>query len=268
MVAKKYAVMAMVLVLTGSVGVGLTQQAVPPVEQGSAPTDELANLQRLLELQEQQLDLIQEQIRLTRQRILSIADPGPALAMIEVEATIIEIVTNEPGEFERLLGLPESGGGLDLVLDGAGYERLLAKAKTVEGATILTSPKVAFRDGATAQIANTNDVPFHGPDGEVKFASIGFEGQFQSTVAAANAIDLRMDVEVTSLVDQMMVTAADGTERAIPMVTGRSNSTQVTVEKGKGVVQGWLQVLADQKYTHVLCFVRPRILTPGEMKGF
>ncbi len=263
----KYAAPVMGLLLTGFLGVGFAQQAHQDVDRNTTPTDELPTLRRLLALQQQQLGLIQEQIRLTRQRILSISDPIEELAMIEVEVKFIEVVTNEPGEFERLLNLPETGGRISLVLDAARYDGLLARAMSIEGTSVVSRPKVAFRDGGSAEIANLNDVPFHDLDGEVKFVSVGFQGQFKATVLPEAAIALSMDVEVKNLVGGFLITAANGTERTIPEVSGRSTTTQATVGKGQGLVQGWLQSRVDQTYTHVLCFTRPRILTADEISS-
>lgn len=263
----KHTALVMVLVLTGFLGVGLAQQGTPEVKQVSSASEELANLRRLLALQQQQLELIQEQLRLTRQRILSISDPMEDLAMIEVEVKFIEVETNEPGAFERLLGLPESGGEINLVLDAAKFDELLARAMGIEGTTVVSRPKVAFRDGGSTEIANITSIPFYGVGGDVKFTSVGFEGQFKATVLPEKAIALSMDVEVKTLVGQSLFTAADGIERAIPEVTGRSKTSHATVGEDQGVVQGWLQARVDQTYRHVLCFTRPRILTAEEIES-
>jgi hypothetical protein len=267
MTSKRNAVIAVALALAGSIGIGLAQRGAPHAEQASAPTDEVQNLHRLLALQEQQLDLIQQQIQLTKGRIQSISDAGPELAMVEVEVQIIEIVTDEPVEFERLLGLPDPGSGFNLVLDEAKYEELFAKAKNVEGASVVTRPKVAVRNGGQAQIANLTSVPYFALDDDVEFASIGFQGRFQPTVVSEETLTMRMELEVTELVGKSTVTAPDGGLRAIPMIAGRSAIMHATLEKGQGVVRGWAEAHTGQAHKSVLYFARPRILTPEEMKG-
>ena len=51
------------------------------------------------------------------------------------------------------------------------------------------------------------------------------------------------------------------------MMAGRSATLHATLEKGQGVVRGWLEAQAGQTYRSVLYFARPRILTPEEMKS-
>jgi hypothetical protein len=267
MTSRRCAVISVALALAGSIGVGLAQRGAPRVERASAPGDEVQNLVRLLALQEQQLELIQQQIHLTEGRIQSLSGPGPELAAIEVEVRIIEIVTDEPVELERLIGLPDSGGGFNVVLDGARYEEVFARAKSADGASVVLRPKVAVRDGGEAEIANLTSVPFFALGGDIEFASIGFQGRFQPTVVSAETLVMRMELEVTEQVGQSTVAAPDGGSRKIPMIAGRSARMHATLEKGQGVVQGWATTHTGQTYRRLLSFARPRILTAEETKG-
>jgi hypothetical protein len=224
-------------------------------------------LRRLLALQEQQMDLIQQQIQLTESRIHSISHPVSELAMVEVEMHVVEIVSDEPAVLEKLLGVPNPGSEFGVVLDGTKYDELLNKAKGVDGASVLSRPKVAVRDGGEAEIANLTSVPYFALDGDVEFASIGFRGRFQPTVVSEGTLVLRTEIEVTEQVGQSTVTAPDGSSRKMLMTAGRSVTMHAMLEKGQGVVRGWAEAQTGQTYRSVLYFARPRILTPEEMKG-
>ncbi len=195
-------------------------------------------------------------------------------AQIEVEAQIIEIVTKEDGEFERLLSLPEQGGSFPLVLDGEEYETLLSKATDAAGASVVSRPKIAVRDGARGEVVNLTTVPFFGTDGQVAHYTVGFEFSFRPRVLSAQTLALTMDMEWSKRVGQSIVTTPDGTEVPIPEISQRRERTRVSVEKGQGVVLGGLVVMrgpgedAEPEYTHVLYFARPRVLPAGEAGGF
>ena len=263
----RFAVIAVALTLAGSIGIGLAQRGAPQIEQEGAPTEEGQNLLRLLALQQQQLDLVQQQIELTRGRMQSISNPGPEPAMVEVELQVIELVTDEPVDFDRLLALPDLGRGLHVVLDGAAFEELFARAKSLDGASVVSRPKVAVRDGGHAEIANISSVPFFTLDADIEFASIGFQGRFQPTVVSDETLVMRLELETTAMLGQSVVAAPDGTPRKMPMIAGRSATMHATLEKGQGLVRAFTEVDTGPTCRSALYFVRPRILTPEEAKG-
>lgn len=265
--SKRFAVIAVTLSLACSIGVGLAQRSAPHDGQVTAPTDEVEHLRRLLALQEQQLDLTQQQIQLTEGRIRSISNPGRSLAMVEVEMQVVEIVSDEPAVLQELLGVPNPGSEFGVVLDGTKYDELMNMAKSVNGASVVTRPKVAVRAGGEAEIANITSVPFFTLDGDIEFASVGFRGRFQPTVVSEGTLVLRMELEETELVGQSTVAAPDGSTRKMPTVAGRSATMHATLEKSQGVVRSWTEAQTGQTYRSVLYFARPRILTPEEMKG-
>jgi Bacterial type II and III secretion system protein len=94
------------VVLVGVLGVGLAQGRIPQDGGETAARDELQDLRRLLYLQEQQLDLVQQQIQLTKRRIQALTEGEKEPARIEIEVRVVEVVTQDS---HGTTGPPEPG---------------------------------------------------------------------------------------------------------------------------------------------------------------
>lgn len=272
--AKLSGASAVALIFTGLLGLGIAQARGSEDERAATRTDELQDLQTLLDLQEQSLELLRQQVQLTRQRIQALTQREQASTMIEIEVQAIEIVTSEQGEFERLLNLPEHGGGFTVVLDSAEYEDLIATAVALEGATVVSRAKVAVHDGVRGEIQNVTEVPHWDSDGELTFEQVGYQYTFRPSVLAEETFALTMDVHGSMLIGDSIVTTPDGKQVTIPRIAERSGHASVRLQAGQGVLLGGIVAMrsppasAEAQYTYLLYFARPRILAAAELGEF
>lgn len=213
--------------------------------------------------------------------------------------TLIDSFT---ADFPNSVDAPEALLGLSTIQNGYRVSAIIEAVKNWENVSIKSQPKIAVREGGVASIVNTTDIPFYGFSGIT--ATGGFQASLQikevgvklyvvpRVVADTVALDIHLEAsqQVGTLVS--FITEDQG-ELATPIIARRQANTVVYLEPGQAVVLGGLTsertvqeeskvpILGDipllgllfkSRYsrverTHVLFFIRPRILQAAELRS-
>jgi type II secretory pathway component GspD/PulD (secretin) len=158
-----------------------------------------------------------------------------------------------PGPFFRGFNtdfpFPSAGGGFELAIISKSYvlDAFLKMVRTVEGADIVSRPRVVVRNGVSAQLASKEQIPYQ------KFSTINTNGVAASTVAF---LDLGVNLQVLPVLmgaDTVHLSISAQVSRAgrlvaiapdvfMPSTTDRTATTEVAVRDGQSVVIGGLML--------------------------
>ena len=254
------------------------------------------------------------------------------MPQVEIEAKIVELT--ETDEFDLGLGpkdgvpifdfpdgtfvedftflLPNGPEGtrateavlnLGAVQDETIFNMVIEAIAAWENVSIISQPKIVVREGARAEIQNTQEVPFYSFSGlnssgnfnaSLSFKPVGVQLYVVPRVLGTDTIALHIDLE-SSQQTATAVTFSSGSsgDLSTPIIAKRSARTVVHLQHGQAVILGGLtteRVLdTEQKVpflgdipllglafknkfkrtekVHVLFFIRPRILQGIEFQN-
>lgn len=158
-----------------------------------------------------------------------------------------------PGPFFRGFNtdfpFPSAGGGFELSIINKSYilDAFLKLVRTVEGADIVSRPRVVTRNGVAAQLISKEQIPYQ------KIATVNTNGN--STVQIAQ-LPVGVDLKVIPVIvgaDTVHLTIEAHVSRAgrnvavaqdvfMPVTTDRTAKTSVSVRHGQSVVIGGLML--------------------------
>lgn len=158
--------------------------------------------------------------------------------------------------------LPNTAGAINSFLalggvqDGFAFNAVLQALATYENVSIVSSPKIAVREGVRAQFVNIQSIP------SVKVTGISGDGKYTSTVAyddvgiklyviprvvGTRTVGLNIDIEASSVAGNAVTFSVQGTgvlgdAQTItnPIISKRAAQTVVYLEPGQAVILGGL----------------------------
>ncbi|MEZ5978223.1 MAG: hypothetical protein R3F34_08400 [Planctomycetota bacterium] len=248
-----------------------------------------------------------------------------SVPQIEIEARIVEVVTtdeldygvrgNGPGgavtatfptgtfvdffsyAVPNTADANEALLGIGAIQDGVAIDAILEIIQTWENVTITTQPKIAVREGGTAEVVNSAEVPFFNFTGfnstngnfnaTLVFKPVGVELYASPRVLGTDTLALNLYVSASEQVGTAIsFFDANGNAVRSPLIAKRQARTVVYLKPGQAVVIGGLEsvrevmqerkvpILGDipligilfrselkrKERTNVLFFIRPRVL--------
>jgi len=246
---------------------------------------------------------------------------------IEIEAKIVEVTTSDsldlgvrPVDLTTPIfgfpdhtfvnsftyNLPNSASAdalltLSAVQNGLEFNAVLEALATYQNVAIQSRPKIAVREGARAEIQNTQKLPFYSvnsisPDGKAAAAlmseEVGIKLYVIPRVVGTRTVALSIDVEASQESGSATTfTLQNGQTISNPIITKRAARTVVYLEPGQAVILGGLiserkveqenkvPILGDipllgflfrskltrKEQSNVLFFIRPRILQGSDL---
>jgi general secretion pathway protein D len=211
-----------------------------------------------------------------------------SIPQIEIEAKIVEIVVTDTldlgiapiNETTPIFGFPDSafvksfnynlpnsaGSGLGAintfltlggVQDGFAFNAVLQALASYENVSIVSSPKIAVREGVRAQFVNTLKIPSLNvtglaPDGRyiagIVYDEVGIKLYVIPRVVGTQTVGLNIDIEasaqagtaVTLVVRDPNDPSAPGQTISNPIISRRAAQTVVYLEPGQAVILGGL----------------------------
>jgi len=158
--------------------------------------------------------------------------------------------------------LPNTSGAINSFLtlggvqDGFAFNAVLQALATFENVSIVSSPKIAVREGVRAQFVNIQSIP------SVKVTGISVDGKYTSAVqyddvgiklyviprvVGTQTVGLNIDIEASSVAGNavtftVQATGALGESQIItnPIISKRAAQTVVYLEPGQAVILGGL----------------------------
>lgn len=158
-----------------------------------------------------------------------------------------------PGPFLRGFNtdfpFPSAGGGFELAIINKSYilDAFLKLVRTIEGADIVSRPRVVTRNSTAAQLSSKERVPYQqfknintngNTAATVGFLDVGVNLRVLPTLLGADTIHLAIDAQV-SRAGRLVAIAPDV---FMPVTTDRSAKTEVAVRDGQSVVIGGLML--------------------------
>ncbi|MBI5364283.1 MAG: type II and III secretion system protein [Planctomycetes bacterium] len=247
---------------------------------------------------------------------------------IEIEAKIVEVTTTDTLDlgvkpidtttpifgfpdhtFVQSLNynLPNSASAansllaLSAVQDGVTFNAILQMLQTYDNVSIISRPKIAVREGGTARIVNTNQLPSYSvsavqANGQaaatLKYDEIGIKLYVVPRVVGTQTVALNIDIEASAQ-SGSAATFALGNGQVIsnPILSRRAAQTVVYLEPGQAVILGgfvsertvdtenkvpilgsipllgyfFKSTYKRKEQANVLFFIRPRILTGSDL---
>ncbi len=156
-----------------------------------------------------------------------------------------------PGPFLRGfntdLPFPSAGGGFDLAIirDSFILDAFLHMVRTIEGADIVSRPRVVTRNGVAAQLTSKEKIPYQqfknintngNTSAAVGFLDVGVNLHVLPVIFGADTIHLSYNIDV-SRAGRLVAIAPDV---FMPATTNRSATSEVMVRSGQSVVIGGL----------------------------
>jgi type II secretory pathway component GspD/PulD (secretin) len=190
---------------------------------------------------------------------------------------------------------------LSSVQNSMEFNAVLEALATFQNVAIQSRPKIAVREGARADIQNTQKLPYYSvgniaPDGKVaaglQFEEVGIKLYVIPRVVGTRTVALSIDVEASQESGSATTfTLQNGQTISNPIITKRSARTVVYLEPGQAVILGGLiserkveqenkvPLLGDipllgylfrsklqrKEQSNVLFFIRPRILQGSDL---
>jgi type II secretory pathway component GspD/PulD (secretin) len=253
-----------------------------------------------------------------------------SIPQIEIEAKIVEITTTDSIDLgvkpidnaTPVFGFPSStfvksftynlpnmasGSAVNSLLtlgavqDGLKFNLALQALATNENVSIISRPKIAVREGGTAQIQNTLKIPVYNVSGisstgtfsaGLAYEEVGIKLFVVPRVVGTRTVALSIDVEASTQQGTAVTFAvANGPALSNPEIAKRAAKTIVYLEPGQAVILGGLiteqtvdsatkvPILGDipligylfrstfkqKQQTNVLFFIHPRILQGSDM---
>jgi type II secretory pathway component GspD/PulD (secretin) len=253
-----------------------------------------------------------------------------SIPQIEIEAKIVEVTTTDTLDLgvkpidnaTPIFGFPSStffksftynlpnmanGTGVNSLLtlgavqDGLKFNLALEALATNENVSIISRPKIAVREGGTAQIQNTLKIPVYNVSGisstgtfsaGLAYEEVGIKLFVVPRVVGTRTVALSIDVEASAEQGTAVTFAvANGPTLTNPQIAKRAAKTIVYLEPGQAVILGGLiteqtvdtatkvPILGDipllgyifrstfkqKQQTNVLFFIHPRILQGSDM---
>ncbi|MFN0008911.1 MAG: type II secretion system protein GspD [Planctomycetota bacterium] len=158
--------------------------------------------------------------------------------------------------------LPNTAGAINSFLtlggvqDGLAFNAVLQALATYENVSIVSSPKIAVREGVRAQFVNIQSIPslnVTGISGDgkytsaVKYDEVGIKLYVIPRVVGTQTVGLNIDIEASSLAGNAVTfsvqsTGVLGDSQTItnPIISRRAAQTVVYLEPGQAVILGGL----------------------------
>lgn len=160
---------------------------------------------------------------------------------------------SRPGPFLRGFNtdfpFPSAGGGFELAIINKSYilDAFLKLVRTIEGADIVSRPRVVTRNATSAVLSSKEKVPYQqfknintngNTAATVGFLDVGVNLKVLPTLLGADTVHLSIDAQV-SRAGRLVAIAPDV---FMPVTTDRSAKTEVAVRDGQSVVIGGLML--------------------------
>lgn len=187
---------------------------------------------------------------------------------------------------------------LGAVQDGVAFNAVLQALATWENVQIDSQPRIAVREGSKAEIVNITKIPFYNLNNinaanqytaQLSFEEVGVKLFIVPRVVGTDTVALNIDIEASQQAGNVasLITSAGGVGAlANPIIAKRGARTVVYLQPGQAVILGGLTTTRDtdtvrkvpllgdipflgalfrsklkrKEKTHVLFFIRPRIL--------
>jgi type II secretory pathway component GspD/PulD (secretin) len=187
---------------------------------------------------------------------------------------------------------------LGAVQDGLAFNAVLQALATWENVQIDSQPRIAVREGSKAEIVNITKIPFYNLNNinaanqytaQLSFEEVGVKLYIVPRVVGTDTVALNIDIEASQQAGNVasLITSAGGVGAlANPIIAKRGARTVVYLQPGQAVILGGLTTTRDsdtvrkvpvlgdipflgalfrsklkrKEKTHVLFFIRPRIL--------
>jgi type II secretory pathway component GspD/PulD (secretin) len=250
---------------------------------------------------------------------------------IEIEAKIVEVTDLESLDVGvsspnggPVIGFPENAfiKSLDYTLpniatndslltlgavqDGLSFNLLIEAAETLENVEISSMPKIAVREGARAEILNTQELPSYNISGisqtgsysaTLVYKEVGVKLFIVPRLVGTDTVALYIDIEASNQIGEQVffIQAGGGGESqglTAPVIANRKAKTVVYLKPGEGVILGGLtsertvdnetmvpilgripilgfffrSSLKSTERSSVLFFLRPRVLSGIDMQ--
>lgn len=160
---------------------------------------------------------------------------------------------SRPGPFLRGFNtdfpFPSAGGGFELAIINKSYilDAFLKLVRTIEGADIVSRPRVVTRNGTAATLSSKERIPYQqfksintngNSAATVGFLDVGVNLKVLPTLLGADTIHLAINAQV-SRAGRLVAIAPDV---FMPATTDRTAQTEVAVRDGQSVVIGGLML--------------------------
>lgn len=160
---------------------------------------------------------------------------------------------SRPGPFLRGFNtdfpFPSAGGGFELAIINKSYilDAFLKLVRTIEGADIVSRPRVVTRNGTAASLSSKERIPYQqfknintngNSSATVGFLDVGVNLKVLPTLLGADTIHLAINAQV-SRAGRLVAIAPDV---FMPATTDRTALTEVAVRDGQSVVIGGLML--------------------------
>jgi type II secretory pathway component GspD/PulD (secretin) len=160
---------------------------------------------------------------------------------------------SRPGPFLRGFNtdfpFPSAGGGFELAIINKSYilDAFLKLVRTIEGADIVSRPRVVTRNGTAATLSSKERIPYQefknintngNSSATVGFLDVGVNLKVLPTLLGADTIHLAINAQV-SRAGRLVAIAPDV---FMPATTDRNAQTEVAVRDGQSVVIGGLML--------------------------
>jgi len=144
---------------------------------------------------------------------------------------------------------PSAGGGFELSIINKSYilDAFLKLVRTVEGADIVSRPRVVTRNGVAAQLTSKEQIPYQqfktvNTNGNATVSvgqlQVGVDLKVLPIIVGADTIHLTIDAHVSRAGRNVAL----GSDVFMPVTTDRSAKTAVSVRHGQSVVIGGLML--------------------------
>lgn len=204
-------------------------------------------------------------------------------------------------DFPNRVNVAESFLSLSTIQPSYAISAIIEAVKNWENVSINSQPKIAVREGGTASIVNTTDIPFYG------FSGINAAGNFQANLqlkevgtklyvvprVVADTVAMDINLEISQQVGTLVSFTGSEGDLVTPIIAKRQAKTVVYLEPGQAVVLGGLTsertvheesmvpILGEipllgllfrstfqrKETTHVIFIIRPRILQAAELRN-
>jgi type II secretory pathway component GspD/PulD (secretin) len=163
-----------------------------------------------------------------------------------------------PGPFLRGFNTdfpyPSIGGGFELSIINDSYilDAFLKMVRTLEGADLVSRPRIVTRNGLAAQLSSQEEIPYQtfknvNTNGNstisVGHLKVGVDLKVLPIIVGADTIHLTIDARVSRAGRNVAL----GSDVFMPVTTNRSANTAVAVRSGQSVVIGGL-VIDEERY--------------------
>jgi type II secretory pathway component GspD/PulD (secretin) len=206
-----------------------------------------------------------------------------SVPQIEIEAKIVEITLTDTIDYgvkpvdsaTPIFGfpdatfvkgfnynLPNSAGTVNSFLtlggvqDGLAFNAVLQALATYENVSIVSSPKIAVREGVRAQFVNTVSIPSLNVSGisaegkysaAVKYDEVGIKLYVIPRVVGTQTVGLNIDIEASAQAGSAVTFTVQGSDPSSPgptisnpIISKRAAQTVVYLEPGQAVILGGL----------------------------